>query len=251
VPRRSRRRRLTAATSSPPARRAPGHGTAGVTGAYSMCWPPAKAPRAARWRHRWTPDPARRGRPINPEITTIGLAQPAFKRRDRRRRRRWLARFHGRPARPRPAHVMLPRLDGLEVARESAAMATTPISCSPTAPTRSDIVAASSRARTNYVRSPSRWPELVARVRAALRGGWPRPASPHSAGFAAHRPRRPDRGPRRGGDRPHPHGVDLLLELARRRPGVHREVLLDASGATTTSAIRGSSTSPSGACGPR
>jgi two-component system, OmpR family, response regulator MtrA len=65
--------------------------------------------------------------------------------------------------------VMLPRLDGLEVCRAIRREATTPIVMLTARADTIDVVVGLESGADDYVRKPFEMPELVARVRAALR----------------------------------------------------------------------------------
>ena len=67
--------------------------------------------------------------------------------------------------------VMLPRLDGLEVCRAIRHEATTPIVMLTARSDTVDVVVGLESGADDYVRKPFEMPELVARVRAALRRG--------------------------------------------------------------------------------
>ena len=128
--------------------------------------------------------------------------------------------------------VMLPRLDGLEVCRAIRREATTPVVMLTARADTIDVVVGLESGADDYVRKPFEMPELVARVRAALRRRDADTASEGEGllrlGAAAHRPGRADRGPRRDGDRADPHRVRPARELAR-HPGqvFARDALLD------------------------
>ncbi len=129
--------------------------------------------------------------------------------------------------------VMLPRLDGLEVLRSIRREATTPVVMLTARADTIDVVVGLESGADDYVKKPFEMPELVARVRAALRR-----RAPVEAGGTA------DEAIVLGGLRIDPAGrtvalcgrevgltrteFDLLLELAR-QPGrvVAREALLD------------------------
>ena len=129
--------------------------------------------------------------------------------------------------------VMLPRLDGLEVLRAIRREATTPVVMLTARADTIDVVVGLESGADDYVKKPFEMPELVARVRAALRRRVPADAL-EAAGQAVVL----------GGLRIDPAGrtalldgrevaltrteFDLLLELAR-QPGrvVSREALLD------------------------
>jgi two-component system response regulator MtrA len=79
--------------------------------------------------------------------------------------------------------VMLPRLDGLEVCRAIRAVSTVPIVMLTARADTIDVVVGLESGADDYVRKPFEMPELVARVRAALRRH--SHASPAGAGGAA------------------------------------------------------------------
>ena len=105
------------------------------------------------------PDPARRGRPVDPR----GHRDRAAQRRASRSTtaadgRQGLDRFAAEPFDLVLLDVMLPRLDGLEVCRAIRRTSTVPSSCSPPAPTPSTSSSGSRPAPTTTSRSRSRCP---------------------------------------------------------------------------------------------
>lgn len=133
--------------------------------------------------------------------------------------------------------VMLPRLDGLEVCRAIRRESTTPVVMLTARGDTIDVVVGLESGADDYVRKPFEMPELVARVRAALRRHGHGPGGEADGGPSAEvlhlGPLRIDVGGRTverdGSDIPLTRTeFDLLVELAR-RPGqvFARELLLD------------------------
>jgi two-component system, OmpR family, response regulator MtrA len=125
--------------------------------------------------------------------------------------------------------VMLPGLDGLEVCRSIRAAGSTPVIMLTARTDTADVVAGLEAGADDYLRKPFEMPELIARVRAALRRS--QPAAP--ADVITLGPLRIDPAGhsvvREGRELPLSHTeFRLLLELAR-RPGqvFGRELLLD------------------------
>ena len=103
------------------------------------------------------------------EITTLGLRAAGFEVETAADGAEGLERWR----RERPdlvlLDVMLPRLDGLEVLRAIRREATTPVVMLTARADTIDVVVGLESGADDYVRKPFELPELVARVRAALR----------------------------------------------------------------------------------
>jgi two-component system, OmpR family, response regulator MtrA len=129
--------------------------------------------------------------------------------------------------------VMLPRMDGLEVCRAIRREATTPIVMLTARADTIDVVVGLESGADDYVRKPFEMPELVARVRAAIRGRTPGPQADGRPDAIALGDLRIDLGGRTVERNGREIALtrtefDLLAELAR-RPGqvFTRDVLLD------------------------
>ena len=166
------------------------------------------------------------------EITAIGLRNAGFTVETAADGAAGLERFTAEPFDLVLLDVMLPRLDGLEVCRAIRLEATTPIVMLTARADTIDVVVGLESGADDYVRKPFEMPELIARVRAALRRRVQEPGDEDDDVLAL--------GPLRidvAGRTVQRDGTpveltrtefDLLLELAR-RPGqvFTRDVLLD------------------------
>ena len=175
------------------------------------------------------------------EITAIGLRNAGFEVDDRgRRRRRASTASAAEPFDLILLDVMLPRLDGLEVCRAIRRTSTVPVVMLTARADTIDVVVGLEAGADDYVKKPFEVPELVARVRAAIRRAGRevgdadalrlgpvaidlagRTATTDGRDVAAHpdrvRPPRRARPPRRPGPDPRrPARPDLGLRLPRR-----------------------------------
>jgi two-component system, OmpR family, response regulator MtrA len=164
------------------------------------------------------------------EVTSIGLRAAGFHVDTAADGQAGLERFRSAAYDLVLLDVMLPRLDGLEVARAIRRTSTVPIVMLTARADTIDVVVGLEAGADDYVKKPFEVPELVARVRAAIRragreAGEPEflrlgPVEIDLAGRTATRDRREIPLTRTE--------FDLLVELAR-NPGrvLTRDILLD------------------------
>jgi two-component system response regulator MtrA len=103
------------------------------------------------------------------EITTIGLRNAGFEVDTAADGQEGLDRFRSAAYDLVLLDVMLPRLDGLEVARAIRRTSTVPVVMLTARADTIDVVVGLEAGADDYVRKPFEVPELVARVRAAIR----------------------------------------------------------------------------------
>jgi len=103
------------------------------------------------------------------EVTAIGLGAAGFAVTTAADGVDGLERFRGEPFDLVLLDIMLPRMDGYEVCRQIRKTSTVPIVMLTARADTMDVVVGLEAGADDYVRKPFEMPELVARIRAALR----------------------------------------------------------------------------------
>ena len=103
------------------------------------------------------------------EVTAIGLGAAGFEVVTAADGVEGLDRFRGEPFDLVLLDVMLPRLDGYEVCRQIRRTSTVPVLMLTARADTMDVVVGLEAGADDYVRKPFEVPELIARIRAALR----------------------------------------------------------------------------------
>ncbi len=103
------------------------------------------------------------------EITAIGLTAAGFAVTSANDGVEGLERFRAQPFDLVLLDVMLPRLDGYEVCRQIRRTSTVPVVMLTARADTMDVVIGLEAGADDYVRKPFEVPELIARIRAALR----------------------------------------------------------------------------------
>jgi two-component system response regulator MtrA len=163
------------------------------------------------------------------EVTALGLAAGGFEVATAADGPAALARFRAEPPNVIVLDVMLPILDGLTVCRAIRAESAVPIVMLTARTDALDVVAGLEAGADDYVRKPFELPELLARLRVALRRT--APADPALLRLGPLEIDEPGHAVRRSGrEIALSHTEFRLLATLARRPGqvFTREALLDA-----------------------
>jgi two-component system response regulator MtrA len=164
------------------------------------------------------------------EITAIGLSAAGFADTTANDGVEGLERFRADPYDLVLLDVMLPRLDGYEVCRQIRRTSTVPVVMLTARTDTMDVVVGLEAGADDYVRKPFEVPELIARIRAALRRAGTSADEPPALRLGAVEIDVAGRTARRDGQEiPLTRTeFDLLVELVRHAGTVlSRDVLLD------------------------